>query len=106
MDRDGKGRFVPGNRANPKGRPPREKEVRYLDLMKQVVTDDDWKAIVKKATDQARRGDASARKWLSDYLIGAPTQRTELTGADGGALKLQAVEAAISRLYGDGDVSG
>jgi len=35
-------------------------------------TAEDWKAIVGKAIEQARRGDATARKWLADYLVGEP----------------------------------
>ena len=45
-----------------------------------------WKAIVGKAIAQAKKGDPVARKWLSDYLMGQPVQRSEITGADGGAI--------------------
>jgi len=90
MTRDEKGRFVVGNPGNPDatGRPPKDRETRYLEVTLNTVTFDDWKDIVGKARDQAKRGDAVARKWLADYLIGAPVQRTELTGEDGGALRI------------------
>ena len=38
------------------------------------VTYEDWAAIVKKAAEQARRGDAKAREWLSDHLVGKPDE--------------------------------
>jgi hypothetical protein len=51
-----------------------------------TVTFEDWKAIVLKAKDQAKHGDQAARKWLADYLVGAPIQRSEISGKDGGPL--------------------
>lgn len=38
----------------------------------------------------AKRGDTSARKWLSDYLLGLPVQRQEISGPDGGPLPVKA----------------
>jgi hypothetical protein len=32
-----------------------------------------WRAIIAKAVEQARDGDAKARKWLSNHLVGKPT---------------------------------
>lgn len=69
MTRDDKGRFVKGNGGGP-GRPPKEREDRYREIMLNTVTFDDWKEIVQTAARQAKRGDAVARKWLSDYLVG------------------------------------
>ena len=88
MVRDKNGRFVKGNGGGP-GRPKKEREVRYYEIMQTACTFADWKAICKKATEQAKRGDSVARKWLSDYLMGAPTQKHELTGADGGNLVIE-----------------
>jgi len=73
--RDTKGRFVPGNTASKgHGRPPKEREERFYEITLNAVTYKDWDAIVKKARDQALRGDAVARKWLSDFLVGVPEQ--------------------------------
>lgn len=77
-ERDEKGRFVKGNKASP-GRSPREREERYYEILMTAVTFDDWQAIVKKAADQAKRGDAVARKWLSDYLVGPAQQKVDIT---------------------------
>lgn len=79
-ERDDKGRFIKGNKASP-GRPPKEREERYYEILLTAVTFDDWQAIVKKAAEQAKKGDAVARKWLSDYLVGAVQQRMELSGS-------------------------
>jgi hypothetical protein len=71
MDRDENGRFVKGHKPMG-GRPSRPKEEKYYRILMTACSSDDWKAIVYKAVEQARRGDATARKWLSDYLVGEP----------------------------------
>ncbi len=86
-DRDANGRFVPGN-ASKGGRPARKVEESYLETMRRVVTAGDWEEITVRAIRDAKRGDTAARKWLSDYLIGSPVQKQEVTGADGAALKI------------------
>ncbi len=90
----GKGGPLPGEVRNPKGRPTKEREEKYLDVTLTAVTFEDWKKIVHKARDQALKGDAVARKWLSDYLIGPPVQRQEHTGKDGETLTIEIVKAS------------
>jgi hypothetical protein len=80
MTRDDKGRFVKGVSGNPKGRSPKDREERYYEILLTAVTFEDWQAIVKKAAEQARKGDAVARKWLSDYLVGTAQQKLEVSG--------------------------
>jgi hypothetical protein len=87
MTRDEKGKFVKGNPGG--GRKPRQVEKDYLAIFRSSVTPDDWRAIIEKAVTDAKRGDATARKFIADYMIGAPTQRTELTGEDGKAIKIK-----------------
>lgn len=87
-ERDEKGRFVPGQSGNPNGRLPQPREKRFYEITLSACTFDDWTEIVKKAVAQAKRGDPTARKWLSDYIIGPPTQRQEVTGAGGEALTI------------------
>ena len=70
--RDSKGRFVKGVSGNPQGRLPRQTETSYLQVSESVCTFDVWREIVTKAVEQAKRGDARARQWLSDYLVGKP----------------------------------
>ncbi len=81
MDRDINGRFLKGH-SGMGGRPSRPKEEKYYYILMTACTDKDWKSIVSKAVEQAKRGDAVARKWLTDYLIGPPIERREITGAD------------------------
>ena len=88
MDRDNNGRFVKGISGNPHGRPSRPKEEQYYRILMTTCTDKDWRAIIDKAIAQAKHGDAVARKWLADYLIGAPVQRQEITGLEGSALEI------------------
>lgn len=76
-ERDAKGRFVKGHtisRGNNGGRPPRKREERYYEITVGACTFENWEGIVKKAVQQALRGDNVARKWLSDFLVGVPEQ--------------------------------
>jgi hypothetical protein len=77
--RDAKGRFIKGSVPNPKGRPSKEREVKFYDLTVSAVSEEDWVGIVKAAVKLATKGDAQARKWLSDFLIGLPQQKVDLT---------------------------
>jgi len=70
--RDAKGRFVKGESGNPQGRLPKQVEQTYLQVSENVCSFDVWREIVAKAVEQAKRGDARARQWLSDYLVGKP----------------------------------
>jgi len=83
--------FVKGQVANPKGRPKKAVEERYLKSLFSVLSQSDWKEIVEKAVWQAKRGDSQARKWLSDYALGTPVQRIEQTGIGGGPIVTQII---------------
>ena len=79
MKRDENGRFVKGKSGNPNGRPKKKEfEKDFLQITIDTVTFDDWKKIVAKAMSQAAKGDGTARKWLSDNLLGLPTQRIDM----------------------------
>jgi len=90
-NRDKNGRFTKGHTGNPNGRPKREREQQYLDRMGKIVTLKEWEKVVGTALSRAKAGDAAARKWLSDYLLGSPVQRAEISGADGDAIELRLV---------------
>ncbi|MFV2045333.1 MAG: hypothetical protein ACC700_19135 [Anaerolineales bacterium] len=67
--RDKQGRFTPGNPGGP-GRPSRETEFRYLIVIGDSVSLDDWREIVEIAVTGAKNGDQRDRAWLSKYLVG------------------------------------
>ena len=76
---DNSGQFKPGQSGNPNGRPPKPKEEKFFKTTLSAVSLSDWREIVKKAVEQAKRGNPSARKWLSDYLLGPPQQKVDVT---------------------------
>ena len=86
--REKSGKFQKGVSGNPAGRPRKEREDRFYEITASSVTSEDWKDIVLKAVALAKRGDTAARKWLSDYLMGTPVSKLELTGTDGNAISI------------------
>ena len=75
-----KGQFGKGNTrgvASGGGRPKRVFEEKFLRVLVQNVREEDWVEIIAKAVELAKEGNRSARKWLSDYLIGVPVRRVE-----------------------------
>jgi len=98
MNETGRGGWVKGQSGNPNGRPPKERERRFYHITLTACTFKDWREIVKKAVAQAKDGDAAARKFLADYIIGPPVQRADVTTA-GEPLQFDgAKDALISRL--------
>lgn len=62
-----------------------------MSVLLDTVTLDDWRTVVSSALQDAKAGDAQARNWLAQYLVGkpegkAPTPLTvvvqQLNGAD------------------------
>lgn len=69
----------------------RRTEGDYMGALLDTVTLDDWRDVVAGAVQAAKGGDAQARNWLGQYLVGrpegkAPTPLTvvvqQLNGAD------------------------
>lgn len=69
----------------------RRTEGDYMGVLLDTVTLEDWRGVVAGALQAAKNGDASARAWLAQYLVGkpdhkAPTPLTvvvqQLNGAD------------------------
>jgi hypothetical protein len=63
------GRFVKGHPGGP-GRPRKEVERAYLDELRRLVPLSEWGKVVARALEDAKKGDARARDWLSKYLVG------------------------------------
>ena len=72
--RDKNGRFVKGQSGNPNGRRPKAKELSYLAIVTEVVTPERFEALIEKAWSLVLRGDLSAMKFLTEYILGKPTQ--------------------------------
>ena len=71
--------------------PHRRTEGDYMTVLLDAVTLEDWRTVVNNAKTLAQAGDAQARAWLAQYLMGkavgsAPTPLTvvvqQLNGAD------------------------
>ena len=75
--------FKPGQSGNPNGRPKKEYEIEYSNIIRSACSVSDWKDICKVAISQAKRGDEKARKWLSDNLVGLPVQKIAATDPSG-----------------------
>jgi len=88
VTRDPHGRFVKGNPGGP-GRGKKEVEESYLQAFRDTVSPEDWRAIIGKAVADAKNGDATARRFIADYLIGTPKQSIEMTGKNDGAIRLK-----------------
>lgn len=82
-------------RINRKGAP--KKEWTMAGLLKQALEEQDetgvpYKvAINRKLTQLAKRGDIAAIKEINNRIDGMPTQKTELTGENGGNIGLKFV---------------
>jgi hypothetical protein len=68
-DRDDRGRFAAGNPGGP-GRPRRAVEQDYLTAVMSAVPPERLGTIAKRAAQAAEKGDAKARRWLTDILVG------------------------------------
>ena len=71
--RDSKGKFTQGSPGGP-GRPKRNTERAYLDIIQTACPPETWREVVDKAVNDAKNGDPKAREWLASYLVGKPEQ--------------------------------
>jgi hypothetical protein len=58
--------FIKGNATH------RRTEGDYMSTLLDTVTLDDWQDVVRSALASAKQGDAQARAWLAQYLVGKP----------------------------------
>jgi hypothetical protein len=97
------GRFALGNRGGP-GRPRRTVEAQYLIALRESVPLETWGKICEAAVAQAVAGDAKAREWLANYLIGRPIEAVAVEEPQGPRLSLWDLLAAIREAVPDGEV--
>jgi len=84
--RNTKGQFTKGNPGGP-GNPYVKKAAELKNALYDAVTQDDINEVVAKMLEQAKDGDAAARKELFDRVFGKPTQPVDL-GGEGGRLEI------------------
>jgi hypothetical protein len=78
------------------GRKPDGAIQKFRALIDAAVTEEDWRAIVEKAGEEAKLGGAlghQAREWLAKYRWGMPTQ---LVGGDVDAPPIRFVKVGES----------
>jgi len=92
--RNEKGQFIKGESGNPNGRSRKEREVKYYEITQAAVTYEDWREVVRKAVQLAKRGDYQSRKFLADYLLGLPTQKQEISGNDGERIEIRLISSS------------
>lgn len=97
------GKFLPGNRANPGGRP--KSDLSLTVLIDEVVSPNDWRFIIATLKKRARRGDVRAIEMLMDRRFGKPVQQTEANVNLSGGLVLEMFNSNLKKVYG-GNNSG
>lgn len=97
------GRFAKGNKVGPGRRPGTQVEMRiqYLSRLVETVPLERWQKVCEKAIDQAEEGDARARMFLANYLVGKPVTQVEISGPGGTELNLYKVLNVIVAQFSD-----
>ena len=82
------GSWKPGQSGNPAGMPPikREWRERCRELME--AEDGGWDKLADMVTDPRSSHHMDALKLVAAYAYGQPPARTELTGAEGGLVRI------------------
>lgn len=79
IHQDAKGRFLPGNKANPGGNSHERYIARkHYNIFRSAVTDEDTIAITKKLIKMAKRGNLRAIEIYYDRMLGKPKQEIDL----------------------------
>ena len=81
--------FKPGQSGNPGGRPKKLPITEiYNELLEEGVTKSDIKKAMRALIKGKSQASVQALKEMADRVEGKPTERLELTGADGEPLQL------------------
>jgi len=93
-------------KTNGKPMPRRPIEREYLATLNAAVPLDTWRAICKRAADDALAGDAKARDWLAKWLLGLESRlltvlAAEESGAEPAAVAEDEIAARRQRIDDD-----
>lgn len=97
--RNAKGQWVPGTSGNPGGKVAGDRSAKYWEITQSTCSFKDWKAIVVKAVEDAKKGDRYARAWLADRLMGKDPLTLGIMGSLGLDVD-EAFEKALEKAYG------
>ena len=78
-------KFSVGNHGGRKKRPVEEK---FLSLLQENITPEDFAKLIQVGLARGKSGDRGWAQLLLSYLIGLPTQRIEHSGPEGGPVEL------------------
>ena len=85
-ERDERGRFLPGNRAGAKenggngGRTTRAVAEEYQAVLRDVVTPEEFAAVIRALLCAAKKKNVSAAKLILSYILGAPPETIAVSG--------------------------
>jgi len=112
-ERDEKGRLLPGNTANPNGRPPGSLSlVSILKNELQIVPEGEKVsraiAIIRKIATQAEEGDRHSQKLIMNYIDGMPRQNIGLehSGKVENILSQSQIDELLRRRAKENNTSG
>ena len=72
----------------------------YLSALVKKVPLDEWEKVCEKALEDAKAGDAHARLFLAQYLMGRPTVGLEVSGPHGDPLAMGVIVPFLVKLIG------
>jgi hypothetical protein len=88
-ERESNGHWKKGHSGNPKGRPRKSVEEKYLSALRDAVTMDDLQKMFAVGLSRAKAGDLGWAKLIAEYLIGKPTQYVDAALQAGGTVRLE-----------------
>ena len=101
-ERDQRGRFAVGNRAASGRLSPRLRERRYLEILDETLTLEEFEAVLESLIAKAKSGNVPAAKVLLENALGKPLLRVEVeTGPEyrvAGASPAQHMSEMMARI--------
>lgn len=103
--RDEQGRFLPGHSISKgHGRPPKEREEKYLERFKKAVTLGGFEEATSAVLERAKEGDVNAWKALVEYAIGKPVTKVDAR-IDQRSVNFD-LQATLVKIYGEEESDG